>query len=606
MSYSDYLPAGTTRTSFRARARHVPYLPDYFNHQWFEDYIDDFLTKNIAENNGVISGCVISQDGGNDAINMTAGVIFVNGNSVAVSAPSTYECLNDGWYVIYITSAGSVLQGYVQNSTVQGAVTPNDAVIVGYALRGEGSFFIKSFFNDASRIAEAIEKSQTQGADHLIGTNAQVLSGDADIYYDSSTSLFRDIDDLEVTITDGQKLIWKGLDALTANIDLSSVDFLEFVIDPGTTINLGAFDLLLGERIRGELDLTGTGDVTIISSDGLRVKSAGGLTVTKQSGDITINNYIPGKAVDFDVKNMLINVSGADSLTLTADVIQYVNSIGETREEYNVNDAWVPSTDIIGGEAGTTSQWLQAWRNYLGDMRLTVCEEGSATGTSAGFLVAASNTLFSRGAVQGDYLFNMATFQKTKISTTPIADNANIEVDDDIFVSGNGYKLIKNTAPAVLGEFAACLGFGEQDSGLDLVDSGYTRPELQKIVEYSESNGDFTLTGASSWVTTYAKIVYQQRMEFGNSPLHILTGWGRGAPGVSATSILLTYTGVIFKPGIAQMGMTSNDSLSALQRVICSGGDGNITLDSSASNTNGRTFHFQFIAGKKPSFATRS
>lgn len=170
--YSDYNPAGTTSTTFRAIRRHIPLLPNYFNHQWFEDYMTDFLQKNFAENNGIISGCVISA-GAADEINTSGGEALINGVRTAVPAPGTYTAVDgDGWYIVYITSAGAVVFGHLENSTVQGASTPNDTVLIGYAVRGGGNFFIYSFRNIAKDVPEALNW----------GTSAQVTAGAAEFY----------------------------------------------------------------------------------------------------------------------------------------------------------------------------------------------------------------------------------------------------------------------------------------------------------------------------------------------------------------------------------------------------------------------------------------
>ncbi len=253
-TYSDYNPAGTTSTTFRAIRRHIPLLPDYFNHQWFEDYMADFLQKNFAENNGIISGCVISA-GAADEINTSGGEAYINGVKTTVPAPGTYTAVaGDGWYIVYITSAGAVIFGHLENSTVQGASTPNDTVLIGYAVRGNGNFFIYSFFNDVSDFVAV--KEDATGFDQVINTSAQVTAGNGTVYYDSASTSFKDKDDNVVVFNNGDRIQWKGLDALTAGININTIDYLDWAIDPGTTIALGIYDLDLGENQKGELDLS--------------------------------------------------------------------------------------------------------------------------------------------------------------------------------------------------------------------------------------------------------------------------------------------------------------------------------------------------------------
>lgn len=476
--------------------------------------------------------------------------------------------------------------------------------------RGDGFAVEKVHHQDLNQLLFEL------GSDHIIGSQSQVTGLTATIYYDSATTSFKDKNGAAPTILDGDKVAWRGLDTITANIDLSAYDDIEHIMFQGITIDLGTYDLDLGENQRGELDLTGSGTVTILSSDGLRIKHSG-LTIDNQAGDIIINNIINGgRAIDFTPKNMKINVTGVDDLTIKADGIQYVNASGETKEELVPFVAvWHPSTDIIGGEAGTNSQWLQAWRNYIGVMKLTLCEEGTATGTSAGFLVAASNTLFTRGAVQGDYLFNTATFQKTKISTTPTADNDPVEVDDDIFVSGNGYKLIKNTAPSVLGEFVACLGFGKQDSGSDLVDCGYTRPELQEFPMYAgdhTGNKEFTIGEATTAVTStlIANAKLLQELDFLDTPQWLIEyEISYTIFSASRVNSQLTITGVQYKTGADQVitsYMQASYSQPPINAEAQSGSNIAIMRHNSATtaqygfSSNGKYLDY------KPSWGTRS
>ena len=228
--YSDYNPAGTTSTTFRAIRRHIPLLPNYFNHQWFEDYMTDFLQKNFAENNGIISGCVISA-GAADEINTSGGEAYINGVRTAVPAPGTYTAVSgDGWYAVYITSAGAVIFGYLENSTVQGASTPNDTVLIGYAVRGNGNFFIYSFRNLAKDVPAALNW----------GTSAQASSGAADFYTDS-TGAPLDKDAAAYTIPEDSKVEMVYDSTFAANLKLEPPSSVRMFVSmtQGVELNFG-------------------------------------------------------------------------------------------------------------------------------------------------------------------------------------------------------------------------------------------------------------------------------------------------------------------------------------------------------------------------------
>ena len=147
--YADYNPAGAVRTSKIAETRLIPLQPDYFNHNWFEDFKRDFIYKNILENNGVTSGCIISGDGV-DEISCTSGEVLIGGSKITVATPSPFTAVDDGWYIAYVTNVGVVIYGSLINTTVQGALTPDDAAVIGYAVKGNGVFNVYSFFNNLS------------------------------------------------------------------------------------------------------------------------------------------------------------------------------------------------------------------------------------------------------------------------------------------------------------------------------------------------------------------------------------------------------------------------------------------------------------------------
>lgn len=161
--YADYNPAGAVRTSKIAETRLIPLQPDYFNHNWFEDFKRDFIYKNLLENNGITNGCVISGDGV-DTISCTSGEALIGGSVITVATPSPFVAVDDGWYIAYVTNVGVVIYGDLINTTVQGSLTPDDAAVLGYAVKGNGVFNVYSFFNDLSEfvvLGEKITKIET-------------------------------------------------------------------------------------------------------------------------------------------------------------------------------------------------------------------------------------------------------------------------------------------------------------------------------------------------------------------------------------------------------------------------------------------------------------
>ncbi len=513
VDYSDYNPAGTTRTTKRGIARHIPLLPNYFNHQWFEDYVTDFLQTNILENNGVISGCVITQDGGNDAINTSGGAVYINGNRVTVSASGPFSLTADGWYVSYVTSAGAIIHGYLENSTVQGAVTPVDSAIIGYTLLGNSVLYINSFFNDVSEFANQLIIS----FDQIIGTNAQVTTGDATVYYDSGTTSFKDKDDAVVVFNNGDKIKWIGLDALTAGIDINTIDYLDWAIEPGTTISLGSYDLDLGENQRGELDLSGTGTLTVLSSNGLRVKNSG-ITILNQAGDINIDNQRPSElSANIEYKNLVAKYISATTVDENVDSLKLldennnslvINDIDLTYDIATVDRYGYPATNV------KSSTWYERFVIAKPDGavgKLLVPDIfGVADGTTAGKLIDSTATFLTDLVTAKAIVYNNTDKTKTRATINASAEGE-LTLDDDIFVSGESYtiQIILPTLPAGY-TFRANTGGVYNDSGSDFDDFHQIDKDISGIkasVLASGTQGTYTSIDLSSVIPITAKSI---------------------------------------------------------------------------------------------------
>lgn len=243
--YAPYNPAGATRTGKFGIIRPIPLEPDWHNHLWFERYQMDFVNKNTAENNGMISGGMISGDG-IDTITPTGGTAFIAGVKIPVSTPGTHTVTVDGWTIVYITSGGAFVYGELDNTNVQGAIAPSDAVVVGYAVKGDGVFNVFSFANE-------IINSDIEGATDHVQTDITV----------GPSLLDQRVTNLETTfissLSAGDKLLFLSGVILSAARDISSVGQVELWMDgPAVQLDLGTFDLTLGE-CSGYLGLTTSG-----------------------------------------------------------------------------------------------------------------------------------------------------------------------------------------------------------------------------------------------------------------------------------------------------------------------------------------------------------
>jgi hypothetical protein len=152
---ADLNPAGTTRTTKSGRGRHLPNLLDFWNHKWFQEYMDDFLDKNVLENNGIVSGCVIS-DGGGNSIDCTSGEAYINGVPITVATPANFPTTGDGFYVAHVNSSGTVVYTKYTDITIQNAVTPDNSALIGFAIVGQAAFTLFSYYNDIVNLNGAV------------------------------------------------------------------------------------------------------------------------------------------------------------------------------------------------------------------------------------------------------------------------------------------------------------------------------------------------------------------------------------------------------------------------------------------------------------------
>ena len=88
-----------------------------------------------------------------------------------------------------------------------------------------------------------------QKSDIIIGTVTQLANNQCTVKYQSSDQTLRDSSGNVVTPTDGNKIWIVGLDALTADFDLSAYDRLRIQSDKSITLDNSTWDLVLAVRL---------------------------------------------------------------------------------------------------------------------------------------------------------------------------------------------------------------------------------------------------------------------------------------------------------------------------------------------------------------------
>lgn len=158
-------------------------------------------------------------------------------------------------------------------------------------------------------INQAIFKGVT---DHIWGTSAQASSDDATFYTDASGNPL-DKTASAVTINEDDKILIAHDVAATANMTLiCGGKKVRLEMLQGVNWNLSTFDLTLGETgdsFSGDIELTGTGALTIEESNDLNVHHTA-MTVVNPVGHAIMNGGIQESSGTYSFREKLLTWSG--------------------------------------------------------------------------------------------------------------------------------------------------------------------------------------------------------------------------------------------------------------------------------------------------------
>lgn len=305
-------------------------------------------------------------------------------------------------------------------------IDPEKRIDVPDGLRGSGVTGGKGIFDEYfNQILFELS------ADHIINTESAVKAVspvEGTTYFNSTAGEFQDKNDVATVFTNGQKIVWAGLDAITATVDLSAFDNITHDYIEGVTIDFGSQDILLGSNQIGFLNCASTGDLSATDSP-----------------ELVINNNRTEKLTDFETsKDLVINVQSNTTSDLDASFIRLLDNFNNALLIEDVDETFDITTDLNAGVEKPSNQY-QKWIgvDYLGHIQRILAPdiESVTNGTTSGFLVDSTNVAFADKVQVGDIIFNLSTLLQTTVKTTPTVDNANIEVNDDIFTSGDDYKI---------------------------------------------------------------------------------------------------------------------------------------------------------------------
>lgn len=227
----------------------------------------------------------------------------------------------------------------------------------------------------------------------------------------------------------------------------------------------------------------------LIETNGLALKTVATETNTQVYEAIAAQIAASAAAfVDWDAKNLLIDVASNTEVTVTADRLSVLNSSYVPSFLNNLSTTFDITSDLMAGTAEKASTWYQLWIDSAGGRLMVPDVEGTADGTTANYLDDSAHTLKTDGAKAGDILYNTTDFTQTTLAEDPTADGADILLSDDIMATGETWK-IHMLSPVGLGASKANIGAVYNDSGSDLtiaIKNGHHRITTAR---YQTSNG---------------------------------------------------------------------------------------------------------------------
>jgi hypothetical protein len=307
--------------------------------------------------------------------------------------------------------------------------------------------------------------------------------------------------------------------------------------------------------------------------------------------------YYQDYSVDFETKNLLIDVASNTTVTMTADRMSFLNSTSWPKYSDNVSETYDITTDLMSGTSEKASHWYQLWYDSAGVRMMVPDLTGTTDGTTASKLVDSGADFVTDKVSIGDVIYN--TTDLTQTTVTAIDDLNTLSVADDIFVSGEGYK-IRMLSPTGLGSYKSRVGAAYNNGSSNLDDSTYT--QIQEEKNYSVAAGDFTITNAAAdWTTSYSIITTKQSNDWTGTGTWKVSFNIDGSVGSTATTNNITISGLQYSSDHSVNVTTSNLISMTRAEIVASTSLVRLAV---ASNTANWAFSGTVTLAKKPTFHT--
>lgn len=190
--------------------------------------------------------------------------------------------------------------------------------------------------------------------------------------------------------------------------------------------------------------------------------------------------------VDFESKNLLIDVASTTTVTVTGDRLSTLDSSYIPSFINDLNATFDITTDLMAGTSEKSSTWYWLWIDSAENILMIPDLTGTTDGTTAGKLVHSGADFVTDKVQIGDIVYN--TTDLTQTTVTAIDDANTLSLSNDIFVSGEDY-LIRILSPTGLGSSKSRVGAAYNNAASDLVSSKKNGKARITTARYHTLNG---------------------------------------------------------------------------------------------------------------------
>lgn len=302
------------------------------------------------------------------------------------------------------------------------------------------------------------------------------------------------------------------------------------------------------------------------------------------------------RAVDFESKDLIINVQTADTVTAWFTRLSLLDSNYIPKYLNDKALTWDITTPGVL-EPGTTRAPSTPYGMWVdSDENLVLAPDliGAADSFTLNELRDSGAFFLTNLVHKNDIVYNLDSKLKTTASADASAEGI-VPLNDNIFPLGmENYKIVK-MSPVGLGANRERVGTVENNSGDVLDNSWYTQPQDPR--DYSEAAGDFTVTGVAGHSTTSAEIAVYQVNDWTGKGIWKVNGnisysfTSNASPGIS-------ISGIVFKSGNNQaVTPFSSDE----GRARANNNADSMAVEISSAQTSA-DLSFDVRTNKKPSF----